>query len=84
LGHGHTLGSDLFKNNNFNNFLLVDRASDSAVLPFYEDDPVKLLWLVPITDQELAYRYEHSAENLMKQLESSQSIPVCKPRASVV
>ncbi len=28
FGHGHTLQSELFKNNKFNNFLLVDRALD--------------------------------------------------------
>ncbi len=60
LGHEHTLQCELFKTHECHNVLLVDRELNSAVLPHYEDDPVKLLWLLPITGKEFAYLQEHS------------------------
>jgi hypothetical protein len=33
-----------------------------------EGDPVELLWVVPITEQELAYKLEHGAEALQERL----------------
>jgi Suppressor of fused protein (SUFU) len=84
FGHGQTLYNELFKNYQFNNVLFVDRDLDSVILPDYEDDPIKLLWLIPITDKELAYQQEHSAEDLINKLESSQNSWICKPRSSVV
>lgn len=74
FGHGHTLDSGLFTNH----ILLVDRSLDSIVMPSYEDDPVKLLWLIPISDKEFIYQQEHSSENLINQLEKTQEYWVYK------
>ncbi len=83
FGHGHTLQTELFKNNQFNNVLLVNRTLDSVIFPPYEDDPVNLLWLIPISDKELAYQQKYSAKNLVNKLEKFENMWVYKPRTSL-
>jgi hypothetical protein len=72
LGHGHTIPCDqiwpgseefpfilLTSSNKTNNVLNMD-------LPLYRDDPVNVLWMVPITIVEQKYAQDYSSELMIK------------------
>ncbi|MEW5741630.1 MAG: suppressor of fused domain protein [Myxococcota bacterium] len=55
LGHGHTVPADAFKGTPFTGVLVASSAKFAGPVPLPEvdGDPVTLLWLVPVTAEEL-------------------------------
>lgn len=55
LGHGHTVPADAFKGTPYTGVLVASSARFGAKVPLPEvdGDPVTLLWLVPVTAEEL-------------------------------
>lgn len=70
LAHGHTIGFDKIRG--FAGFLLVDPAMmpgmEAPKLPEYQNCPVHLLWIVPITEQELNFRNTKGPEALLRKV----------------
>lgn len=70
LGHGHTICTDAMPDNATGPpwtavLLLADPPGAPVTeLPGYRDDPVTLLWMVPITEPERDYAMEHGSEAL--------------------
>lgn len=81
FGPNCTFNSDLFSD--YNATFFVD--TPNIPLSSYADDPVTLLWMIPLRDAEFAYLQEHGADALVKKLSSASShYWIHKPRASVV
>lgn len=68
LGHGHTIPSQVIKG--YEAFLLVDpRLAPGLEMPEYEscrEDPVNLLWVVPITGAEYQFAAEHDINEMLR------------------
>lgn len=73
-GHGHTLECDIAKKDWYHSLLLVANALNDFELPSYAGDPVNLLWLIPISEEEMAYKKQHSSEELLQRLDQRRFI----------
>jgi hypothetical protein len=74
LGPGHTVTADPLgglSGGRLNCVLLTDHALGvpQVEMPRYRDDPVKLLWLIPITQQELQFSQINGSAELVRRLE---------------
>jgi len=73
LGSGHTLPADIFGELSGGKFPFVLLLSEPAGfpqlnLPLIDDDPVAVLWLIPIRDRERSYAKEHGSAKLVARL----------------
>jgi hypothetical protein len=90
IGPYHTLDCDAFgPESAFSSVLLVPSPAGAPAvkLPTFRGDPVKLLWLVPITEAERKYAMDNpkdGGQKLAKVLSSSGIGWVCSNRRSVV
>lgn len=65
--------------------LVTDPPGAPAIaMPTYRDDPVNLLWVVPITAAEWKAAQEQSSSEVLKRLQAQGPIWPHRPRASVV
>ncbi|MGK5652559.1 suppressor of fused domain protein [Brevibacillus formosus] len=68
LAHGHTIPCrELSKiNSRFTSFLLAQPANAPAIpFPRIGDDPVNVLWMIPITSEEQQFAETHGSEQLL-------------------
>ena len=73
LGNGHTIPSDVFSELSGNRFpfaILTSRLPDAPQirLPTYRDDPVSMLWLLPLSKKEQEFAESEGSELLMQRL----------------
>jgi hypothetical protein len=71
LGNGHTMGCDSCPvGPQFDAMMLLKAPSGAPpiILPSYRDDPVNLLWMVPLTEAERQYAAEKGSGELMARL----------------
>jgi hypothetical protein len=71
LGNGHTVGCDPCPvGDEFDAMLLLKSPSGAppVLLPPYRDDPVNLLWMVPVTESERRLAAEKGSGELMAKL----------------
>ena len=82
LGHGHTIACDVFANvdrmDHFTAIVLVENPPNapSFDLPSVDDEPVKLLWAVPITESELEEIQEHGSESVFSQKRLAENLHI--------
>ena len=71
LGHGHTIPSDAFKGTTYAGVLVASGAKYGAPVPLpdVDGDPVTLLWLVPVTADELQRARGAAADGFLLQVE---------------
>lgn len=62
FGHGHTIACDLFSGFAALLFSEDPKGAPNLVMPAYRGDPVKLLWLIPITEYELELAKEEGSQ----------------------
>lgn len=87
LGPYHTISFDAFgADSQFSAVLLVPQADDlpEVVLPVFRDDPVNLLWMVPITEAERAFAVEHGGRQLQEKLRLAGFGAIALERPSVI
>ena len=70
LGHGHTIGCEGVKQSGWNAVLLVDakQIQPYCRMPDFYGDPVTLLWMVPISAQELAVAQKEGSKAILHRL----------------
>lgn len=70
FGHGHTVDRDLLGDGSCPAVVLADslRWGPRVELPAWEGDPLKLLWVVPITSAQLDSKVASGAEQLLRSL----------------
>lgn len=78
LGHGHTLPSDVFANLSHGRMpcaLLSTRHPEvpEFALPLFRNDPVNLLWMIPITEKERRFAVKHGSIPLTEALFSQRA-----------
>jgi hypothetical protein len=90
FGDGHTAPCDSIPafcgGNRFPAVLMTSRMPEvsSIQIPAFRGDPIKLLWLVPITEQERAYAASHSSDDLLRRLRSAGVSAVARTRSGVL
>jgi hypothetical protein len=74
LGPGHTLPCDSWNNPGHKFAILLDQhpAAPRLDLGKQFDDPVKVVWLLPITGEERQLAIDHGSEQLLTQLPASR------------
>lgn len=85
FGTGHTIGTNEFEG--FPSLLLVSHPTGEPPIevPSFRGDPVNLLWLVPITQSELAYKSQHGGKALIEKLNAARTSPLHeRDRKSIV
>ncbi len=67
FGHGHSIEADLLSDGKHIAVLLADSSmwGPSLRLPDVDGDPVKLLWVIPITAEELELKSSHGASAVL-------------------
>jgi hypothetical protein len=75
LGHGHTIPADAFKGTDYAGVLVASSAKYGAPVPLPEvdGDPVTLLWLVPVTADELARGRGTGADAVLAAIEQPRA-----------
>jgi hypothetical protein len=86
FGPNHSVSISLLENTPFHHALFVDSQLNAPQikLPEYVEDQVKVLWMIPITDKELALAEEKTADELIKKLDEAKHAWIHKPRQSVI
>lgn len=74
FAHGHTMECDIEKKEWYHSILFAGGALNHFNLLPYQDDPTTLLWIVPITSEEMAFKMQHSGEELLAKLDESRFI----------
>lgn len=85
LGNGHTLDCDVVPAPGFPAVLLLSgpAGAPKIALPSIEDEPVNLLWLIPITANERAHAKQHGSASLAQKLAAAGVGWVFRERAEV-
>ena len=89
LGHGHTIACDVFANDpSLNQFVAIVLVEDPPGapkfdLPEVDDQPVKLLWAIPITATELDMLQGDNNEAAFNQLLAIESIATIRNRKAL-
>lgn len=73
LGHGHTLPADVFERHSAGRrpFALLSNLHPGVItptLPMFRDDPVSILWMIPISDREREHAIQHGSSTLFERL----------------
>ena len=73
LGPGHTIPADVFADLSGNRFPYAllsayHPAVESPQFPFFRDDLVRVLWMIPISEAERDFAMEHSGDELFHHL----------------
>ena len=77
LGHGHTLPADVFERHTSGRMPFVifsDRnpAVSAPTLPPFRDDPVSVLWMIPISERERDFAVRNGSAALFERLFSQE------------
>jgi len=78
IGHGHTLPSDVFERHSAGRMPFVIFSNQHPVLitpalPAFRDDPVSILWMIPISGQEREFAIQNGSSALFKRLFSLEA-----------
>jgi hypothetical protein len=91
FSHGHTISCDLFLKSqllpDFSSVLLGSQAElpvTQIELPKLEGDPLNLLWMIPVFENERKYLQETHNFSLINQIICDFPVPVISNRAMVV
>ena len=87
LGPYHTIPCDAFgPDSQFSAVLLVPQADElpAIKLPEFREDPVNLLWMLPITESERIFAVDKGGEALLEKLKQAGYGVVGQERSSVV
>lgn len=88
LGNGHTLGCwalEALENTQLTAVLLSKELGPSNPVDLsVEGDPVNLLWMIPISDQERKYSISNGSKALLDLLIGGGVLPAFKTRASML
>ncbi|MBS2026839.1 MAG: suppressor of fused domain protein [Deltaproteobacteria bacterium] len=86
LGNGHTMPTDAFGSKSpFQAvlFLIAPPGGPKIALPDVDGEPVKLLWLVPITTNERAFARKNGSAALVERMKAAGVTWMFKPRPEV-
>jgi Suppressor of fused protein (SUFU) len=85
LGPGHTIPCDAFPGTEFTAVVLVRHLSGfpDVKLPPFREEPVNLLWMIPITSTEREYAMRNSGEQLAERLADAGVSWLFRPRKPV-
>ena len=86
LGNGHTMPCDAFgAKSPFQAvlFLIAPPGGPKVALPSVDGEPVNLLWLVPITNNERAFARKNGSAALVERMKSAGVTWMFKPRDEV-
>ena len=86
LGHGHTVPCDAFEGTPFVAVMLVSKrlGVPAVQLPRFREDPINVLWLVPLTRPEYDFAMQHASDELLDRFERASITHVASARRSVL
>lgn len=78
LGHGHTLPADVFERHSAGRmpFVIFSNQHPDVInpaLPTFRDDPVSVLWMIPISDREREFAIQNGSSALFERLFSLEA-----------
>lgn len=73
LGHGQTLPADVFERHSAGRrpFALLSNLHPAVItptLPMFRNDPVSILWMIPISEREREHAIQHGSSTLFERL----------------
>jgi hypothetical protein len=73
LGEGHTIPFDALPGSPYSAVLLLrsPRGAPTVRLPSFRDDPVNLIWMIPITEAERGFAQQHGSRSLAERLSAA-------------